>query len=175
MYRRASLGDPYAFAVSTTGTSTTDTGLSPNTTYLYKVRAVNSSGPGDFSAVDAATTTVFDDTSLGGVAIKAVHVTQLRTAVGAMRAAAQLPVFGFTDPALAAGMPVLRQHVIDLRTALDGARSTLGLPAMVYTDQVITAGSTVIKAPHITELRAGDTIDRLPGPRNAALAIVLLN
>ena len=26
-------------------TSTTDTGLSPNTTYLYRVRAVNSSGP----------------------------------------------------------------------------------------------------------------------------------
>ena len=130
-------------------------GLSASTTYLYKVRADGSSGPSAFTALDPATTVVFADTSLIGVAIMAVHVTQLRTAVAAMRVAAELPVFGFTPPAPTSGMTILRQHIIELRSALDAARSTLGLSPIVYTAPLITAGSTVIKAAHVTELRAG--------------------
>ena len=152
---RSSLNGPYALVVSTAGTSATDTGLAENTTYLYKVRAIFSGGPSAFTTIDPATTVVFDDASLGGVPIRAVHFAQLRTAVNAMRAAAGLPAFGFTDPTPSAGTAILRQHVMDLRTALDEARSVLGLLAIGHTDPVIVADSTPTKPAHVTELRAG--------------------
>ena len=155
VYRSASLNDPYGLDVSTTATSATGTGVSANTTYLYKVRAIGSSGPSMFTAADPATTVVFNDASLSGVRIREVHFTQLRTAVSAMRAAAALTAFAFTGPATSAGTSILRQQVIDLRAALDGARSALGLLPIGYIDPVITAASTIVRAAHITDLRAG--------------------
>lgn len=74
-----------------------DTSLSPNTTYLYRVRSINSNGPSAFGAIDPATTIIFTDPSLIGLAIKTFHITELRTAVNCMRAAAGLPAATFTD------------------------------------------------------------------------------
>ncbi|MEO8035997.1 MAG: IPT/TIG domain-containing protein, partial [Acidobacteriota bacterium] len=153
---RSSLNGPYSLASSPSGTSANDTGLSADTTYLYKVRAIGSAGTSAFTPIDPATTIVFNDPSLSGVRIQVVHIAQLRTAVNAMRAAAGLPAAGFTDATLTAGSTIIKRlHVTDLRTALDGARSAIGLAAISYTDPTITAGSTVMKAAHLTELRAG--------------------
>jgi hypothetical protein len=147
-----------AFAMLTTiaGTTYNDGGLTANTTYLYKVRAINGATSSGFTPIDPATTILFtDDPINAGVLPKAVHVTQLRTAVNAMRAAAGLGSQPFIDPALATGGSIKAIYVTELRTALDQARSTIGLTAIVYVDPTITTNLTGIKAAHLTDLRNG--------------------
>ncbi len=140
----------------TAGTSTTDTGLSADTTYLYKVRAMAGAAASPFTAIDPATTTIFTDDPLSaGTKVKAAHITQLRTAVNAMRAAGGLTAQVFTDAGLATGFAIRGVHVTELRTALDQARSTIGISAMSYTDPTITAKSTKVKAQHVIDLRNG--------------------
>ena len=126
-------------------TSHNDLGLTANTTYLYKVHAVG----GGYSAVDAATTTVFTDPTLTtGTIIKAAHFNEMRTAVNAMRTSAGLTPQVFTDT-LNSSMVIKAIHMTELRSALDEARSAIGLAALVYTN------STVVKAAHVNELRNG--------------------
>jgi hypothetical protein len=153
---RSSQNGQFSLVLSTAATSATDTGLTANTTYLYKVRAMAGANTSAFSLSDAATTTVFTDASLAGVAVKTVHITELRAAINAMRVAAGLDATAFTHPALSAGGTTVRRvHLIELRAALDAARSALGLAALVYTNPTVTARVTVISALHLTELRAG--------------------
>ena len=150
---RSSLNGQFSLVQTVAGTSVNDTGLVADTTYLYKVRTTSGSW---FSSPDAATTAVFTDASLAGATIKAVHFTELRAAVNAMRAAAGLPAGTFTDPTLAArSTRVMRAHIVELRSALDAARALVGLPAIAYTDAAITARVTPVKAVHLTQLRAG--------------------
>jgi hypothetical protein len=134
-----------------------DSSLTADTTYLYKVRAINGATMSAFSSIDPATTTIFMDDPLNvGVPAKAVHITQLRTAVNAMRAAANLGAQSFTDPGLAAGVVIKAVHQNDLRAALNQARTAIGLSAIVYTDPpTVTGGVTTIKAAHIVNLRDG--------------------
>ncbi len=132
-----------------------DSSLTPNTTYLYQVRAADSSTLGSPSNVDLATTILFadDPMSAGSTIIKAVHITELRTAVNAVRAAAGLSPTTFTDASLSGTRPKAL-HVTELRSALDAARAAIGLSALVYTDPGLAAGAT-IRATHYRELRAG--------------------
>lgn len=133
-----------------------DTTASPNTAYLYRVRSRDGEGnPSSYSADDLATTLIFTDPALDLVTIKAVHMTQLRTAVNAVRVLAGLSAYSFTDPTLSSSVFVKRLHVTELRDALADARSTLGLASVSYTNPTITAGVSVIKAVDVTELRAG--------------------
>jgi hypothetical protein len=134
------------------GTSFTDSGLAPNTTYLYRVRAINSGGASGYSPIDHATTILFtDDPLIAGVTvIKAVHLAELRTAVNAVRAAAGLSAASFTNSA-SPGVIVRAIHITQLRTALAEALAILGKPA-VFTDPVLTAGM-VIRAVHFQEIR----------------------
>jgi uncharacterized repeat protein (TIGR01451 family) len=153
---RSSGNGPYAIVATPISNSFIDPSLTPNTTYLYRVRAVDTSAVGPPSNVDIATTIFFTDDPIvpGSTTIKAVHVTELRTAVNAVRAAAGLPPSTFSDASLDAGFLVQAVHVTELRSSLDAARAALGLPAMVYTDSTLGA-QTVIKASHVRDLRAG--------------------
>jgi hypothetical protein len=75
-------------------------GLTTNTTYLYQVREVDgSNNVGPPSNLDLATTILFTDDPVvaRSTVIKAVHLTELRTAVNAVRAAAGLSPATFTD------------------------------------------------------------------------------
>ncbi len=151
---RSSLHSTFSSYATTASPSYSDNGVSANTTYLYEVRALGS-GTSAFSAVDAATTIVFTDTSLSSaVNIKTTHINELRTAVNAMRAAAGLSAATFTDT-LSSSTLIKAIHVTELRNALDAARSAIGLSAISYTDPTIVAGTTNAKAAHVTELRAG--------------------
>jgi Divergent InlB B-repeat domain len=137
------------------GTSMTnsfsDTAATADSAYLYRVRAVNGSGPSPSSAADLATTVVFDDSPLNpGIFVKAVHLSQLRTAVNAVRLLAGLPAASFTDAATA-GTPIQAMHVTELRSALDAALGTLGLSTSGYTDAPLSGVD--IKAVHFQELR----------------------
>jgi len=146
-------GGAYALINTDTASPFTDSTVSANTTYLYRVRAVEvDDDPSGFSNIDAATTIVFTDDPLvaQSTTVKAVHLTQLRAAVNAMRASAELSALG-TDPTVAASALVRTTHITDLRTALSAARAAIGLNTLTYTDPV----PTLIKAIHVTELRNG--------------------
>jgi hypothetical protein len=154
---RRSGGGAFALVGSPTTALFTNTGLAADTTYLYRVRAVASGGGMTaYSNVDPATTVIFaNDPIVAGVTpIQAAHLTELRTAVNAMRTAASLPLIA-ADPTVAVGAPMLAQHTAALRSGLDQARSALGLSAISYTDPTLVAGSTIVKAAHVQEPRSG--------------------
>jgi plastocyanin len=152
---RKTAGSDYSLRTTSNTNDAVDSGLTANTTYVYKVRALGSGGTSAFSAADAATTIVYIDSIAAGTFARAIHIGELRTGVNAMRAAAGLGAATFTNDPLTAGTVILATHLGELRTALDAARSTLTLPPLVYSDAGIAAGSTIVRAAHVTELRDG--------------------
>lgn len=136
-----------------TATSYADTTAAANTAYLYRARAVfTSGGMSDYSNRDLATTVLFTDDPLaaGVTAVKGAHVTQLRQAVAAVRSTAGLAPASWTDAALS-GVAVKGVHVSEMRARLDEALAALGLPLSAYTDA--TLPGTTIKKVHVEELR----------------------
>lgn len=117
------------------------------TAHLYKVRAIAGGSQSAFSNVDLATAIVFSTDSI----IRATHITQLRTAVNAVRSLAGLSAATFTDPTILSTTRVKAAHITELRTAIAAARSTLALTAASFSGGAST-GSPV-KAVHVTELR----------------------
>ena len=153
VYRRSN-GGPLTLVGFPFTNSFNDTGLTPDTTYLYYVHATDASNVGLASSPDWATTTLFADDPIVplSTSIKASHFTQLRTAVNAARATAGLPAASFTD-AIAVGVPIKSIHVTELRARLDEARAAAGLPALTYTDPSL-AGIAVATV-HVRQLRNG--------------------
>jgi uncharacterized protein YkwD len=154
---RSSQGGAFAVVGSPSGSAFTDSTVSANTTYLYRVQAVDGSGdPSAFSNIDAATTIIFTDDPLVALTtkVKATHLTQLRTAVNAVRAAAGLGSLA-ADATIAVNAPIRAQHLTAIRTGLNQARSVIGLSTLTYTDPTLTAGATKIKTTHLHELRNG--------------------
>lgn len=94
-----------------------------------------------------------------GMVVKAVHFTELRTAVNNVRRARNLLPVTF-DPTLAAGTTVKAAHITELRTALDAAYATAPSATHApYTDvssstDVSMPVGTRIKAVHLIELRS---------------------
>lgn len=148
---------PYTqVATGVVGTSYNDP-ASPGTGYLYKVRSVSGTESGD-SNVDYAITFSFTDPALsaGVTLIKAVHITELRTAVNLVRAAAGIGAGAFGETITAGVTPARASHIDELRQFLDFARinANVGKSAAVYSRPTLTPGSTVITIADITELRA---------------------
>lgn len=148
---RATILGQFATRVRVTGRSFTDTAVSANTTYLYRVRAVAGSTSSTYSNIDHATTIGFADDPLipGVTVIQAIHLTQLRIAVNAMRVAAALPPMSWTDPS-PLGDSVKAVHITELRSGLAAALAALGKTAS-FTDTV--ARGTTVRAVHFQELR----------------------
>jgi hypothetical protein len=141
---------------TTTGTTFFDETLTGFSTLLFKVRAIKADNTvSAYSPINAAmglTFTSDDPISLCGPLIKAVHITELRTAVNTARASVGLGASSFTDPSLSTGSVIKAIHVTELRTALSGFLSAIGVTPS-YTDLTITPGATVVKGVHIQELR----------------------
>jgi hypothetical protein len=156
IYRSTSVGGPFNQIGTAAATTFGDSGLTADTTYLYRVKSVSGAAVSPLSALDPATTTVFADDPLNpGVVAQVLHITQLRTAANAMRAAGGLAPQVFTDSPLTAGASIKAVHITQLRTALDQARAAIGVPVVAYTDPTITPGVTTLKAAHVTDLRNG--------------------
>jgi YD repeat-containing protein len=104
------------------------------TAHTYYAIATKSGTSSPRSAVDLATTVIFTDPTIlpGLYDRKAVHITQLRTAVNAVRAAAGLGQATFTDSVLTDVMPKA-VHIQELQDRLDEGRIALGLAATGYT------------------------------------------
>lgn len=75
--------------------------------------------------------------------VRAVHFTELRTPIDALRGAAGLGRFPWTDPVLTAGAtPVRLAHPLQLRQALSAAYAAAGRTAPRWTDATPVAGTT---------------------------------
>jgi chitodextrinase len=136
-----------------TSTAFTDNSVSSVTAYLYRVRAVDSSGNvSPYSNVDLATAISFTDDSLqaGTTVIKSQHLTELRQAVNAVRATAGLNSANWAEDITAGVTTIKASHIQELRTKLDEARSALGLAACSYTNASV---GVLIQKNHIDELR----------------------
>ncbi len=125
---------------------------------------VTATDPGGLSAARSFTVTVSttvsgsftDDPIQPGVTpVKAVHFTELRTRIDALRRAGGLPAFSWTDRVLRAGVtPVRLVHLLELREGLAAAYGATGRAAPGWTDAAPAVGSAPIRAVHLMELRA---------------------
>ena len=91
-----------------------------------------------------------DDPLAAGTLVKMEHVSELRTAVNAVRALADLSAVTFASDAV-----IRAAHVADLRAALALARASLALPALEYMHPTLQPGVSIIAAVDFAELREG--------------------
>jgi hypothetical protein len=107
-------------------------------------------------SVTATFSLVFTDPTVSprSTLVRAVHVTDLRSAVDTLRSLNGLAAFGWTDATLDVRTTVVRAvHVSELRAALNEAYQRVGLPSPMYTDPGLAARETLVKAAHLSELR----------------------
>jgi RHS repeat-associated protein len=82
-----------------------------------------------------------------GVEVKAIHITELRDAINALRARLGMSAYSWTE-SITSGVSIKAAHIIEMRTALDQA---LGAPSGGYATGL--AQGQPILAIHIQELR----------------------
>jgi YD repeat-containing protein len=134
-----------------------------NTTYVYRVASIDTSGNGvsAYSTADLATTMTFTPVQTN-IVINRTHINELLTALNLVRAASgaapvtwsQILPAGTPPPPAGAqpAMLVYKEHITSLRTQMDAALSALGIPASPYSEP-LTSSTTRIKAIHFTELQ----------------------
>ena len=154
---------PAVVSVAVSGSVVTVTPVSEGTTTV----TVTASDPGGSNTVATqmfrvtVSVTVrrsFTDYPIvpGETPVKAVHFTELRARIDAVRSAAGLAWFGWTDSVLRAGVTRVRLvHLLELRSALAEAYSAAGRSGPSWTDAAAVGGRTPIRAVHLMELRAG--------------------
>ena len=126
---------------------------------MVRIRAWNAAGAGlpsnAMSTAGTIPTAPFTDDPIqvGITSIKAVHVTELRQRIAALRIRFGLAAYSWTDQPITAGALGIRVvHLTELRTALSQVYATAGVTMPSYTDPSLGAGMP-IKAVHITQLR----------------------
>ena len=130
--------------------------IDPDTSYLYSVVAIElPSSVSAPSATDIATTTVYtpstDDPLLANAsALNAASMAKTRNAVKAVRAAAGLNDFAYTN-AVAADQLVRSIDITETRAALNEALPILGLPLLVPSNSAATG--TIVRGADIDEIR----------------------
>ena len=149
---------PGVAAAAVSGDAVTVTPVRPGSTTIT-VTATDDGGLSAMQrfAVTVAARTTFTDHPIvpGATPIRAIHITELRDRVGALRRRNGLPGFRWTDPALVAGVtPVRRVHLTELRSALNAVYDSAGRPRPTYADAEPGTAALSIKAAHIMELRA---------------------
>jgi hypothetical protein len=144
-----SSGSGFALIASPLTPSYTDSAVTPGAGYAYKVRAVLAGGAASDFVADYAHTYAYTDAALSGAVIRAAHVTEVRSAVNAMRVSAGLPAATFTDPS-PAGVVAKRVHITEIRDAIAELRTSLGMAAFTFTP---LAENSIILAQTTQELR----------------------
>lgn len=119
----------------------------PATPYAYYMQVVDHGGQVvATSNVDVAMVAAFTDNPLAvGTPVKAVHFTELVTAMNQLRVAAGLGAINITG--IAAGQPVLASQITAIRNGINEARVALGAPAAVF------GGLTVVRASDVQQMR----------------------
>jgi hypothetical protein len=153
--RAVSLTDAAPASFSCAASPCADSGALTGKAYLYRVRAVFAAGGvSAYSNQDLAATHVFADDPLNPrgawTTIRAQHFTELGGAVNAVRGAAGLAPFNWTDQAPQSNGVILASHYNDLRSALAEALTRLGLPGPQ--SPAASAGGVIARQP-VQELR----------------------
>ena len=159
----ASSSSPAVAALGVSGSLVTVTPVSAGTAAV----TVTATDPGGLRAEQSFAVTVtarasvpFTDESIrpGVTPVRAVHFTELRTRIDALRRREALARFAWTDRVLTVGVtPVKLVHLTELRSALAAAYTAAGRPVPRWTDPEPVAGSTAIRAVHLMELRRAVT------------------
>ena len=129
-----------------------------NETFLLNLANAVNAAIGDSQGVvtivnDDGTPWTDDPLTAETTMLKAVHITELRSRINALRTANGLSVATWTNSITAGATVAAGQDLTELRTALDAVYTRLSQTPPSYTDPTITTRTTVIKAVHITELR----------------------
>src|SRR5262245_23988413 len=96
-----------------------------------------------------------DDPLTTSTPVKAVHVTELRSCIAALRSGAGLSAPTWTDSSLVTGATQMKAtHIIELRAAIHDVFTVYGHTPPAYTDDTLAAGETTIKRAHISEIRS---------------------
>jgi hypothetical protein len=141
--------------------SYTDNGVSAGVAYLYRVRGVDSQGNfTNYSNIDLATAITFLNNPLVSYAenqsnatpVRAAHITELRSAVNAVRSLAGLSAASWTN-AVQSGAVINHLDLTELRSSLEPALTALGLPIPSYQYPTIMAQVSLIHKADIQELR----------------------
>jgi len=118
----------------------------------HRFRALFSRSGCQSVATSAATLTVRPFTDSALVAIKAIHLAELRPKIEEQRVRFGLGTFPYTNASLTANMPVSSTDLSETREALRQAYVAAGRPVPIYTDPTID-NTIRVKAAHIYELR----------------------
>jgi YD repeat-containing protein len=131
-----------------------DNNLAPNTTYVYRVAAVDSSGAGvsTYSVANLATTLGFSTLQAFSTPILMNHMTELLNGLNAVLAVGHAnaltwqavhdhyvqshPTEAFPLPA--AGVGIYASHIKALRAEMDAALTAVGVPVSAYTNTLTT-------------------------------------
>ncbi|MCY4509871.1 MAG: M12 family metallo-peptidase [Acidobacteria bacterium] len=154
----ASSSVPSVASVSVSGSAVTVVPVAPGAATIT-VTATDTNGS-NRTATQLFTVTVvrpFTDHPIvpGVTPVRAIHFTELRTRIDALRSMGGLARFTWTDPVLRAGVTRVRLvHLTELRSALAAAYSAAGRSVPRWTDATLVGGTTPIRAAHLMELRA---------------------
>jgi len=153
--------------VATVGTNTTgfsDTGLSPGTTYVYRVQACNAVGCSGYSNEATATTpsdvaftlTVAIRGSAGGTVTSAPAgiIGCASSCSASFRAGTMVTLTA--KPESQASFKTWRgacSGTATCRLAMSGVQSVTAAFSMIFSDATVSPGDTTVKAVHVTDLR----------------------
>ena len=152
----ATSSSPAVVALGVSGSLVTVTAVSAGTVTVT-VTATDPGGLRGAQSFETRVTAAFTDDPIrpGVTPVKAVHFTELRARIDALREAQGLGRFRWTDAALRAGRtPIRLVHLTELRSALAAAYTAAGRSVPRWTDPAPVAGTIPIRAVHVMELRA---------------------
>ncbi|PYQ31945.1 MAG: hypothetical protein DMF56_02270 [Acidobacteria bacterium] len=152
---RSANNAPFTSVTTTANLFYTDASVAAGTGYRYQILALDACPLSlGYSNPELVVPFSWTDPSLSpGAIVRANHLTELRNAVNAARAALGWAALTFNGT-ITPGQTVLRSHLIDIRTALDAVRTGAGMAAASYNDPTVTVNVTPIRAVHILDLRA---------------------
>jgi hypothetical protein len=147
--------------MGTGGTAYGPSAAPPTQVGIYAVSAIVTdatyygSAAGTLTVFPPAPTFTDDPLTARTTGVKAVHLTELRSAINTLRVLYGLAAAIWTDATLTPGVTVVKAvHVTDLRTALAAAYTAASRTPPTYTHATVTGGITVIASVDIAELRA---------------------
>jgi len=139
--------------LATSSPNTTDAAVTPGTAYFYLARATRGgTTPSAYSARELMTAVTFTNDPIAPMAtiVRAVHITELRNAVNAVRTLAGLAPATWTDPSLAS-LVIRAVHLTELRTNLTDARTQLDLSPFAPAYPTLS----IVRAIDVSEIREG--------------------
>src|ERR1700752_1735912 len=143
--------------VSSAATIYNDNSVSNLHSYLYRVRAVSSTGAFSVpSNVAMGTARTFEFANLQGQEIRKQHFYDVRTAINAVRSVANLLPVSWAPRTDLTGLEVKTDDVQQMRTALDAGLTALGIPVLAYEEATLTS-DMFVRAIHLEQLQTRST------------------